>query len=124
MTLEHGTTSVTDITRWKGMSQNIVNAIARDFVDGSVVLVDTPAVLGSQYQFFEDKVSIRTIDEQDNRSFLIGLPVADFVGGVAFALASEGIIDQQSADPTNVARVCFALGKISAQTSQNGAMNG
>ncbi len=108
------------------LSAGICEAIAKDFYDGSIELGHRQET-GITYNLTNDKAVVRdqVVDEEGmeaGRQSEIGtvtvteLPVADFVGGVTFALAEIGEIPVLTATSRNVARVCFVLSRLLAPT--------
>jgi hypothetical protein len=90
----------------------VYGEVAKDFLDGSTVL------------------DARTNWDNDNRIYQLDangsvylpnycgvqrLDISEFVGGVAYSLAEQGIIPQEAASPNHIANVCFELGKLVGQ---------
>jgi hypothetical protein len=95
------------------LSQGVCEAVARDFLKDSVDLTETQHE-GVLYQIEGPLSSVRTERDNGNVSLLSGVLAADLIGGITFALAQQGEIPIETATPQNVARICFALGQLTA----------
>jgi hypothetical protein len=95
------------------LSERVCEAVAKDFLEEAVTLSDTRAD-GVHYQFDGARASVRTDRGDDGVGLLTGAFTADIIGGITFALAEQGEIPAETAIPENVARICFALGQLTA----------
>jgi len=99
------------------LSQRICEAVARDFLEESVNITQTQHE-GVLYQIEGPRTSVRTEREDGSINLLHGALTADVIGGITFALAQQGEIPVETATPQNVARICFALGQLTAAAQE------
>lgn len=124
------------------LNTRMCEVVAKDFLDGAIELghlqeegitydfEDQIATVRAQW-LENDPLSNDTINHvgrmtgPDGVIDLYEMPIADFVGGVTFALAERGEIPVEYANPQNVARISFNLGRLTcplgAQTVEVGA---
>lgn len=58
--------------------------------------------------------------EKDDGSYSVrGMPTSDFVVGVAYKLAVDGVIGAEEANTRNLARISFTLGILMARDTNN-----
>ena len=96
------------------LSEGVCEAVARDFLSGSVTLAGTSAEEGDvHYEIEGDYVSVRHERGRDvGVSLTTGLHMADFIGGVTFALAAAGEIPEMTANPQNVAMISYMAAQM------------
>jgi hypothetical protein len=94
------------------MSLNLAEAIALDFLEGSVDLTTAKQDVGTTYQIKGDRTACRTEHENGTIQYYEGLPTASFIGGVAYSPFEEGNCHEDDVTPANIAKVCFAMGKL------------
>ncbi len=106
------------------LSAGICEAIAKDFYDGSIELGHRQET-GTTYNLNNDRAMVRNqiVDEDAVEAgcqseigtvTVCDMEIADFVGGVTYALAETGEIPTLTATSQNVARVCFVLSRLTA----------
>lgn len=123
-------------------SPRLCESVARDFIDGSApsgmseelgtsYKIDGLDVLVAELRPDGDdfmatpppETKVLRVGIEHGTAHVYKLPLPEFIGGVAFALASEKKIVHETATPQNIAGVCFYLGRLGTVVP-SGEVNG